>query len=61
MNEEKKKNVADLSTAKLGLLLNEINSRMALLNQDRISLLTELEKRDSGENDARNNKLPDGD
>jgi len=37
--------IDDYPSPELGLLLDEVNSRMALLNQDRMSIRAELEKR----------------
>jgi len=39
------KKIEDYPSPELGLLLDEVNSRMALLNQDRMSIRAELEKR----------------
>ena len=39
------KRIEDYPSPELGLLLDEVNGRIALLNQDRMSIRAELEKR----------------
>lgn len=39
------KQIKDISTAELGLLLGEVMNQMNALNQDRVSITAELEKR----------------
>jgi len=41
----KQKKIEDYPSPELGLLLDEVNGRIALLNQDRLSIRAELEKR----------------
>ncbi len=43
--KKKQKKIEDYPSPELGLLLDEVNGRIALLNQDRMSIRAELEKR----------------
>ena len=43
--QPKQKKIEDYPSPELGLLLDEVNGRIALLNQDRLSIRAELEKR----------------